>query len=125
MPGAKYSYSNTNYTLLGLLVEHVTGETVATEIRRRVITPLGLRDTYLESFEPSPSLGPAGRALCRHYHSATPRYTVAAGGLHRGFPAVPGAGSFLVDTSAANLSPEWAAGGLVASVADLSRFVAP
>lgn len=34
-PGEKHNYSNTNYTLLGLVIEKVTGQTAEAEIRRR------------------------------------------------------------------------------------------
>ncbi|MFD8214834.1 serine hydrolase domain-containing protein [Streptomyces sp. NPDC059697] len=44
-PGASWSYSNTNYVLAGMVIEKVTGHSYATEIRRRVIEPLGLRAT--------------------------------------------------------------------------------
>ena len=50
-PGEKFSYSNTNYTLLGLIIEAVTGNDAAAELRLRIIEPLGLRHTFLESFE--------------------------------------------------------------------------
>ena len=39
-PGRQYSYSNTNYTLLGLVIEAVTGHDAAAEIRRRILQPL-------------------------------------------------------------------------------------
>ncbi|MBM7861296.1 serine hydrolase domain-containing protein [Lentzea nigeriaca] len=45
-PGAKFKYSNTNYVLLGLLVQKVTGRPVAEQVDQRVIRKLNLRDTY-------------------------------------------------------------------------------
>ncbi|MFI9505826.1 serine hydrolase domain-containing protein [Nocardia sp. NPDC052566] len=50
-PGARQVYTNTNYILLGMLIERVTGQPVATEITRRVIEPLGLRATYFPAAE--------------------------------------------------------------------------
>lgn len=44
-PGAGFHYSNTNYVILGLVVERVTGRPLAAELQRRIIRPLGLRDT--------------------------------------------------------------------------------
>jgi D-alanyl-D-alanine carboxypeptidase len=44
-PGAQYEYSNTNSVLLGLLVEHVTQHSFETELERRILEPLRLRDT--------------------------------------------------------------------------------
>ncbi|MFI6290790.1 serine hydrolase domain-containing protein [Nonomuraea sp. NPDC050790] len=40
-----FAYSNTNFNLAGLIVAKVTGRDIGTEIRRRIIEPLGLRDT--------------------------------------------------------------------------------
>jgi D-alanyl-D-alanine carboxypeptidase len=46
-PGTSYSYSNTEYNLLGLVIEHVTGRSWRREVTRRVFRPLGLTRTYL------------------------------------------------------------------------------
>ncbi len=45
-PGVKAVYTNTNYVLLGMLIERVTGQSVAAQIDRRILAPLGLRETY-------------------------------------------------------------------------------
>lgn len=45
-PGARWEYSNTNYVVLGLLVERVTGRPVSEEVERRIIDRIGLEDTY-------------------------------------------------------------------------------
>ena len=42
-PGKAWHYSNTNYLLLGLIAEKVTGHPLATEIRDRFLDPLGSR----------------------------------------------------------------------------------
>jgi D-alanyl-D-alanine carboxypeptidase len=44
-PGTKLDYSNTNYVLLGMIVEAATGNTIGTELHARIIGPLGLRRT--------------------------------------------------------------------------------
>ena len=54
-PGAEYSYSNTNYLILGVLIEEVTGRTFAEEMRARIVGPLGLGSTYLAGFEEGPA----------------------------------------------------------------------
>lgn len=53
-PGERYSYSNSNYLILGLLIEEVTGNSYVEELRSRVIEPLGMDDTYLAGFEDGP-----------------------------------------------------------------------
>lgn len=45
-PGAAYSYSNTNFVVAGMLIEKLTGHTVATEYQKRIFTPLNLADTF-------------------------------------------------------------------------------
>ncbi len=110
--GTAYSYSNTNYTLLGLVIEAVTGNPLSDELRRRILDPHGITTTCLDSFEPD-----RGVLTC-NYHYATPDFRRDAG-VHAAFTEVtPG----VVETSAANLSPEWAAGGLTATAGDLVRF---
>lgn len=46
-PGAGWAYSNTNYVLAGMIVEHVTGNPLADELTRRITEPLGLSGTSL------------------------------------------------------------------------------
>jgi D-alanyl-D-alanine carboxypeptidase len=44
-PGALFAYSNLGYSLLGLVVEAVTGQPFAQVTRERIVAPLGLADT--------------------------------------------------------------------------------
>ncbi|MEC2301661.1 serine hydrolase [Bacillus cereus] len=46
-PGKGWSYSNTGYVLLGMLIEKVTGNNYAEEIENRIIEPLELSNTFL------------------------------------------------------------------------------
>ncbi len=50
-PGSTWIYANTNYLLLGELVTAVTGRPLATEIRDRLLDPLGLSDTWYQVAE--------------------------------------------------------------------------
>ncbi len=45
-PGARYEYCNTNFVLLGLLLEKVTGKPAKQVILEKVIQPMGLTHTY-------------------------------------------------------------------------------
>ncbi|MFD7338443.1 serine hydrolase domain-containing protein [Streptomyces violascens] len=45
-PGEKWSYSNTNYIIAGMLIQKVTGEDAEAYITRNVIQKAGLRNTY-------------------------------------------------------------------------------
>ncbi len=44
-PGTKWSYDNSGYVVLGMLIEKVTGKSWADNIRTRFTEPLGLPDT--------------------------------------------------------------------------------
>lgn len=52
-PGAGYNYSNTNYMLLGMIIEAVTKDTVQHQIESRLLTPLGLRNTTFPVSDPA------------------------------------------------------------------------
>ena len=74
-PGTAFQYSNTNFCLLGMLLESVTGQPFETAIRERVLEPIGIHahlaptlDTAIgDALHPSvpgrnymEALGPAG-----------------------------------------------------------------
>ncbi|KAK5133538.1 hypothetical protein LTR08_007675 [Meristemomyces frigidus] len=63
-PGTWY-YANTNYTLLGLIVEKITQNTAEEEIRRRILQSLNMKQTFLEGFEDSSRKNVA----CRYHHA--------------------------------------------------------
>jgi D-alanyl-D-alanine carboxypeptidase len=51
-PGEDWYYSNTNYILLGMIIEAETGEPAAAAIRSRLLDPLSLQHTFLDGDEP-------------------------------------------------------------------------
>lgn len=52
-PGSHWSYSNTGYVILGMIVEAVTGNDLAEELRTRVLEPAGVGQSYLIGLEPT------------------------------------------------------------------------
>ncbi|MEO8698076.1 MAG: serine hydrolase domain-containing protein [Acidimicrobiales bacterium] len=56
-PGTQFAYSNTNYIVAGLLLEGVTGMTLAENLQSRIVEPLGLKSTY---FAPDDTRSPIG-----------------------------------------------------------------
>ena len=44
-PGSTFHYSNTNFILLGMIIEKITGDSLPNEIQKRILTPLGMTDT--------------------------------------------------------------------------------
>jgi D-alanyl-D-alanine carboxypeptidase len=96
-PGARWSYSNTGYVLLGMLIDRVTGRAWQQEVTDRILPPAGMRQTIWPGV--SPWL-PAPHA--------------------QGYTRYPG-GEALVDTTA--LTDADASGGYLSTTADLDRFV--
>ncbi|MGW2860061.1 serine hydrolase domain-containing protein [Streptomyces sp. SDr-06] len=99
-PGTTWEYSNTNYVVLGLLVEHITGQSLAHEIDHRIVRPLHLKAT---SFPTSPSV-PG-----QHLH---------------GYEWLEGRGTGAAPTDLTEFSPAayWAAGTLISTTHDLNTF---
>ena len=80
-PGTAFQYSNTNYCLLGLLLESVTGQSFETAIRERVLEPIGAKARLAPTFDTQ-----AGDAL---HASATGRNYMEALGPAGGWVATP------------------------------------
>jgi D-alanyl-D-alanine carboxypeptidase len=75
-PGKGWRYSNTNYVLMGLVIEKATGRTVAEQVREEFLEPLGLNHTFLQSEEKpagmlSHGYSTKGKANTRAIDSAT------------------------------------------------------
>ncbi len=98
-PGEKWSYSNTNYVLAGLIVQKVTGRPLTEEMDRRIMKRIGLRHTYF----PAP-----GDKTIREPHP-------------RGY-ARSSAGATPVDFTEVDPSAGWAAGQMISTNSDLNRF---
>ena len=83
LPGqpGKVHYSDTNYELLGCIIETVTGRPVADVFRELIFDPLGLRDTYVFS-DPADTTPAPMYYKGKHVH--VPRYIAsipAEGGI--------------------------------------------
>lgn len=51
-PGTRWSYSNTGYTILGRVLERVSGKALGTLLEERIFRPLGMRQTMYEPTAP-------------------------------------------------------------------------
>ena len=50
-PGSKFHYSNSNYEVLGAVIEKVSGKKYGELLRERIFDPLGMKDTGLDTDE--------------------------------------------------------------------------
>ncbi|MFF5971250.1 serine hydrolase domain-containing protein [Streptomyces sp. NPDC012769] len=99
-PGASYAYSNTNFVVVGMLIEKLTGRPVADAYERRIIKPLKLRGTS-------------------YVHPDT-----RIKGLHvRGHLHPDEAGAPLVDSTEQTVSWAQSAGAVLSTPADLNTFM--
>lgn len=97
-PGEKMEYSNTNYIILGMIIEEVTGNRYEDEVGKRMIEPLGLKDT---GFPTGPEL---------------------EGNYSKGY--IPGwlvgdSSQDFIDISTMDMSWDWAAGAMYSTLEDL------
>lgn len=46
-PGTEYAYSNTNYNLLGVIIEEVSGKSYKDYMQQEILIPLGLANTFV------------------------------------------------------------------------------
>ena len=100
-PGTKQHYLNIGYTIAGLLIERVTGDSYENQVGARVLRPLGLRGTYLPGADP--------HIAGRHHHGyQTMRLADGTTGLR--------------DVTVWGTTDGWAAGDIVSTTADLERF---
>lgn len=100
--GDQQQYLNINYTVLGLLIEKVSGRSYASEVARLVLRPAKMRHTYFPGTDP---------------HIRGPH--------HRGYQRVERTDGTtrLVDVTEWNVADRWAAGDMISTTADLERLV--
>ena len=100
-PGAKYSYSDTDNIVLGLMIEEVTGNSFEDELNSRILDPLALDDTTLATDFDFPEPHAQGYQLDPEDPSAAPEDVTD----------VP------IDPNGA-----WASGALISTPADVATF---
>jgi D-alanyl-D-alanine carboxypeptidase len=96
-PGQGVEYSNTNYAVLGKLVEKLTGNSLHAELQRRVLDKAGMRDSRLPYRDPFLDQ-PAAHGY-EHIHASGP-----------------------TDVTTYEMSRFWASGNLVSTTDDLNRL---
>ena len=97
-PGAQWKYTNTNYIVLGMLIERVSQRPVGEQIDERIVKKLGLSHTYF----PAP-----GEEKIRGTHPQG--YHLSAGGK-------------LEDITEMDPFWAWAAGAMISTPSELNTF---
>ncbi len=94
-PGAQFHYADGGYLILGMIIEAVSGQTLAAFYRQRIFTPLGMTSASLSYREPRAS----GIDHAHLYWGDDDRTDVTA------------------------MSADWAGGGLIMNAGDLATFL--
>ena len=92
-PGEGWAYSNTNYVLLGQLIEKIEGKPLNEVFRERLYIPLGLEDTYFAFYDSYTDIYP-GTWLSN--------------------------GTYLAEPGKAFMTAAWAAGAVISTPEDLA-----
>ena len=97
-PGTQWKYTNTNYIVLGMLIERVSQRPVGEQIDERIVKKLGLSHTYFPA--------PGDRSIKGTHPQG---YHLSAEGK-------------LEDITEMDTSLAWAAGGMVSTPSELNTF---
>jgi D-alanyl-D-alanine carboxypeptidase len=98
-PGEEMYYSNTNYVILGLLIEQLTGNSLHHELRTRIFDPLGMHASY-ETYATDPPASQWEKNVSDCWAEGQPLMSYHV-----------------------NLSMDWAAGGEMSTVSDLTAYL--
>ena len=94
-------YRNTNYLILGLIIEKLTGKKYHTFLREKILNPHGLKDSYLAGKETYPT-----DKLAHSWFTVDGTNYIDVGGIDR----------------KASESLGWAAGSLMTTLDDMVKF---
>jgi D-alanyl-D-alanine carboxypeptidase len=102
LAGKDWEYSDTNYIVLGMIIERVTNSTYYQELRKRILDPLGLRQTV-------PSDSPSIPGLSQGYAGEDNPFGKSDAMIVNGRMVV-------------NPQFEWTGGGIASTATDLARW---
>jgi D-alanyl-D-alanine carboxypeptidase len=119
-PGTAYDYSNTNYALLGLIVEKVDGKPLDQAFQDRLFGPLGLKQTTLPATVDTSIPDPYSHGYM--YGGST--YALVDSTYPPDLQAAARAGTLQpIDYTNQNSSYAWAAGGAISTADDLAAWI--
>lgn len=113
--GTRVEYNNTNYILLGMVLEKVARRPLEVLLDREIFAPLGLQNTYLSLMKSEEF-----RLVSGYYPLDLPIPDWIVNFLS---PKVEKSGNYLDTTRGFDASYLWAAGGMVSTSGDLAKIV--
>src|SRR5262247_1884408 len=120
-PGTKYEYNNTNYALLGLIIEKMDGRPLATAMQKRLFEPLGMQHTEL----PASTVNTIPEPYSHGYlYGSSSVALVGEPPYSPEVQAAARAGTLLPkDYTGVNHSNAAAAGGVISTADDLATWI--
>jgi D-alanyl-D-alanine carboxypeptidase len=120
-PGTAFEYSNTNYALLGLIIEKVDGKPLAQAMQGRLFGPLGLQNTILPANSVNTIPDPYSHGYLYGSSSValvgTPPYSSEVKAAARAGTLLP------KDYTDVNHSFATAAGGAISTAKDIATWI--
>ncbi|MFZ1429186.1 MAG: serine hydrolase domain-containing protein [Geminicoccaceae bacterium] len=120
-PGKGWHYANTNYDVLGLLLEKVTGQSAPVVLRHQIFEPLQLTGTALpgEGFAGLPRPHPRGYQFGTNVQGLNAYLALLRGDIDDARIDVP-RGTPPTDATFWNLSYSWTSGSVTSTLADMA-----
>ncbi len=98
-PGEGFHYADTNYVILGLLIEYLTGNSLHHELRERIFEPLGMENAYMTYAKDPPAE--------QYALKVSEWWSLEQPGISLGM----------------NTSWDWAAGGVAATAEGINTYI--
>lgn len=119
-PGKQYEYCNTNYVLLGLIVEKLESAPLAKVFQDRLFGPLGMKHTLL----PANMSNTIPEPYSHGYLYGSSSYALVDAPYPADLQAAAKAGTLKPnDDTGQNPSYAWAAGGIISTADDLATWM--
>jgi D-alanyl-D-alanine carboxypeptidase len=119
-PDRACSYSNTGYVLAGMLIEAITGDSLAAQVRKHVLNPLALNDTFSAAGEAFPE----ERVVRGYYHRPIPQeHENKRPEMWRMEGVLPYSDDLQDSQDAFPATAAFAAGDMISTSCDLARFL--
>lgn len=118
-PGERFLYANGGFYLAEAMIEKITGNSFAEEVDKRVIRPLGLRDTYVRPDNDTTYRDPHPRGYSRQFYKDGTDLNAVDGENWASFLEDPD----LEPLDVTEFNTSWVPGNIVSTTDDMIRLV--
>ncbi|HNW29797.1 MAG TPA: serine hydrolase domain-containing protein [Spirochaetota bacterium] len=105
----KFYYSNTNYIILGIILERISGKKALDFLTQNFLTPLGLDSTYMAGVEPYAGLTSIPGTMAVGYENVLGSWIKSS--------------TYVSPEAVAVYSSTWTCGNMVSTAADMAKWI--